>query len=330
MNTHLESGKHDKSLRVRPLCAAIALILSSQASLAQTEQSDSDEPALENIIVTAQKRSESIQEIPIAMQALYGDQLKKMGIQKASDITRISPNVNISGQNAANQQINIRGVGTSDFFGTATGAVGIYMDEVTMSAPYLSGVGLFDMERIEILRGPQNSLFGRNTTGGAVNYISNQPKLDGDAEGYLSVNVGNYGLIDLEAAGTLSLSDNAALRLAAKSYQRDGIWNDLSSGDDEFGDKESQSFRATLLVEPSKNTQITANLHVANEDSQMDPVRAVGTRIENGVPERGPLPTTRFAAGEQINFERYYPNTFNNQGDNPSTDDWHDVYVNHS
>ena len=76
MNTHLESGKHDKSLRVRPLCAAIALILSSQASLAQTEQSDSDEPALENIIVTAQKRSESIQEIPIAMQALYGDQLK--------------------------------------------------------------------------------------------------------------------------------------------------------------------------------------------------------------------------------------------------------------
>ena len=83
MNTHLESGKHDKSLRVRPLCAAIALILSSQASLAQTEQSDSDEPALENIIVTAQKRSESIQEIPIAMQALYGDQLKKMGIQKA-------------------------------------------------------------------------------------------------------------------------------------------------------------------------------------------------------------------------------------------------------
>ena len=330
MNTHLESGKHDKSLRVRPLCAAIALILSSQASLAQTEQSDSDEPALENIIVTAQKRSESIQEIPIAMQALYGDQLKKMGIQKASDITRISPNVNISGQNAANQQINIRGVGTSDFFGTATGAVGIYMDEVTMSAPYLSGVGLFDMERIEILRGPQNSLFGRNTTGGAVNYISNQPKLDGDAEGYLSVNVGNYGLIDLEAAGTLSLSDNAALRLAAKSYQRDGIWNDLSSGDDEFGDKESQSFRATLLFEPAKNTQITANLHVANEDSQMDPVRAVGTRIENGVPERGPLPTTRFAAGEQINFERYYPNTFNNQGDNPSTDDWHDVYVNHS
>lgn len=68
------------------------------------------------IIVTAQKRAESIQEIPIAMHAVYGDSLKKIGIQKASDITRISPKVNISGQNAANQQINIRGVGTSDFF----------------------------------------------------------------------------------------------------------------------------------------------------------------------------------------------------------------------
>ena len=314
----------------RPLCAAISLILASQSAWAQSETEKEKTEALETIMVTAQKRSESIQEVPIAMQAVYGDQLKKLGIQKASDITRITPNVNISGQNAANQQINIRGVGTSDFFGTATGAVGIYMDEVTMSAPYLSGAGLFDMERIEILRGPQNSLFGRNTTGGAVNYISNQPKLDGETDGYVSLNLGNFGLVDFEAAGTIALSDKSALRLSGKSYNRDGIWNDLSNDGKEFGKKENQSFRATLVYAPSDKTKITANLHVANEDSQLDPVRTVGVRIENGIPENGPLPTSRFASGEQIDFERFYPNTYNNQGDNPSTDDWHDVYVNHS
>lgn len=324
--------KYSKSLAdyQRPIYTAISLILATQSVGAQSVQKTDKTEPLEIIMVTAQKRSESIQEVPIAMQAVYGDQLAKLGIQKASDITRISPNVNISGQNSANQQINIRGVGTSDFFGTATGAVGIYMDEVTMSAPYLSGIGLFDMERIEILRGPQNSLFGRNTTGGAVNYISNQPKLDGNTDGYASVNFGNFGLIDLEAAGTFKLSDKSALRLAGKSYNRDGIWHDLSNGGKEFGKKESQSFRATLVFEPSEKTKITGNLHIANEDSQMDPVRTVGTRIENGIPQNGPLPTSRFAAGEQIDFERFYANTFNNQGDNPSTDDWHDVYVNHS
>ena len=146
--------KDSKTINFRPypLCAAISLILASNSVMAQSESENEQTDPLEIIMVTAQKRTESIQEVPIAMQAVYGDQLKKLGIQKASDITRITPNVNISGQNAANQQISIRGVGTSDFFGTATGAVGIYMDEVTMSAPYLSGLGLFDIDRKSVGR----------------------------------------------------------------------------------------------------------------------------------------------------------------------------------
>lgn len=169
---------------------------------------------LEEVIVTAQKRAESVQDVPISIQAFSGDQLEKMRVSKASDVTKLVPNLNISGQNSANRQIAIRGVGTSDFFGNATGSVGIYMDEVTMSAPYLSGLGLYDLERVEVLRGPQNSLFGRNTTGGAINYISRIPQVGEDNEGYASLTFGNYNLIELEAAGSFAWSPQVTVHFA--------------------------------------------------------------------------------------------------------------------
>jgi iron complex outermembrane receptor protein len=90
---------------------------------------------IEEIMVTATRRAESLQDVPISMQAFTGDEITRLGIQRASDIVKLTANVNISMQNPANKAINIRGVGTSDFFGNAPGSVGIYMDEVTMSSP---------------------------------------------------------------------------------------------------------------------------------------------------------------------------------------------------
>lgn len=275
---------------------------------------------LEEVIVTAQKRAESVQDVPISIQAFSGDQLEKMRVSKASDVTKLVPNLNISGQNSANRQIAIRGVGTSDFFGNATGSVGIYMDEVTMSAPYLSGLGLYDLERVEVLRGPQNSLFGRNTTGGAINYISRIPQVGEDNEGYASLTFGNYNLIELEAAGSLALGDQAAVRLAAKSFTRDGIWNDLGNNGADFGDKDRKSLRATLVWEPNDETSVIFNFHTAREDSDFDPVRPVGLRIGPGIPAiPGSLPA-------QLDFATAYDSS-NSQGNNPSTSDWNDVYI---
>ncbi|MGI9284798.1 MAG: TonB-dependent receptor, partial [Pseudomonadales bacterium] len=279
---------------------------------------------LEETVVTAQKRSQSIQDVPIAMQAYSSDQMRAMSVQKASDITRMAPNINISGNSPANQQINIRGVGTNDFFGNATGAVGIYMDEVTMSAPYLTGIGIYDLERVEVLRGPQNSLFGRNTTGGAVNYISKMPVVGGDSDSFVSATLGNHNQFETEVGVSFSLSDSSAIRLSGKTYQRDGIWNNLSNNGDDFGEKDRYSLRANFVWEPSDKTSVIVNLHSADEDSEFDPIRSVGTRIEQGIPENGPLPTSRLP--DQVDFTTNY-NTFNNQGDNPSTTDWEDVYV---
>jgi iron complex outermembrane receptor protein len=109
--------------------------------------------------------------VPIAMQAYTGEQLRNGGVSQLTDIVQMAPNLSVVVQNSLSQHIVIRGVGTNEFFGNAPSSVGTYMDEVTMNNSYMSTLALYDMQRVEVLRGPQNSLFGRNTTGGAVNYI---------------------------------------------------------------------------------------------------------------------------------------------------------------
>lgn len=275
---------------------------------------------IEEIVVTAQKRQESLQEVPISMQAFTGDQMKDFGIEKASDVTKMAPNLNIATQNAMSQQIVIRGVGTNDFFGNAPGSVGLYMDEVTMSAPFLGGLGLYDMERVEVLRGPQNSLFGRNTTGGAINYISRQPEVGGEIEGYINGTYGSHNRLEVEGAVSLPLGETAALRVAGNSYDRDGIWNNIDTDNDKYGDMSRGSLRATLVWEPTDTTKITLNFHDANQTAESLPTRAVGALANNA-----PLRATDITLTDRmVDFERHY-DTVNTSGVNPSTDDWHDI-----
>lgn len=296
---------------------------------AQQQTGTATRPVIDKIVVTAQKREESVQSVPIAIQAYEGETIHEMGIKKASDVTKLAPNLNISTMNAANQQINIRGVGTVDFFGNASGSVGLYMDEVTMSAPYLSGLGLYDLERVEVLRGPQNSLFGRNTTGGAVNYISKRPVVGGDSAGTFNFSYGRFNMVELEGGYTFQLGDKSAARLAGTVYRRDGIWDNLAAeGDTEYGRKNRYSFRGTYLAEPSDRTTVTVNGHWAREDSQIDPYRYVGLRGENGSPEfftvqPGPVPTGP-PPGEELDFTSPFGG-LNAQGVNVETSDWNDI-----
>jgi len=236
-----------------------------------------DDSDLQEIVVTAQKRTENVQEVPIAMQAYSGEALQKAGIGEITDIVKMAPNLNVVVQNALSQHIVIRGVGTNEFFGNAPSSVGTYMDEVTMNSSYMSTLGLFDMERIEVLRGPQNSLFGRNTTGGAVNYISRQPAVGAeDADGDVSLSYGNHNLMEIEAGVSMPLGSKAALRVAGIWHQRDGIWHNLDTDDDEFGDEDRHSFRASLAYEPSEGTNFTLSLHSARSNGEAQPQKMAG------------------------------------------------------
>ncbi len=255
------------------LSTAIALVLASvtQSSALQAQS----EIWLEEVIVTAQKRSESMQDVPIAMNAVTGDQLDALGIQDTDDIIKMFPNLSLQSKNPINSGVTIRGVGTDFWHITGQPSVGQYMDEVSLFSPYTSQLSLFDMERVEVMRGPQNTLFGRNTTGGAVNYISRKPNLDGEVEGYVLANVGNEGRVDFEGGISLPLGEKAAIRIAGQTVQRDGLWENLFNGK-EMGDLDRQSARVNLLWAPSENTEVLANAHVGYNRSSRTPYLGIG------------------------------------------------------
>ena len=280
---------------------------------------------LEEVIVTAQKRAENVQDVPISMQAYTADQLQDARVTELTDIARMAPNLNVVVQNAMSQHIVIRGIGTNEFFGNAPSSVGLYMDEVTMNSSYMSTLGLFDMERIEVLRGPQNSLFGRNTTGGAVNYISRQPKVGGGTEGYALLTYGRHNLAEVEGGVTLPMGNKVAARLAGVYHSRDGIWNNLDDGNRHYGDQERYSLRATLAWEPAEGTRVAASAHHARDDSQAQPQKVAGA-LRNSPPLR-----VNDIAGATTDLD--WANAggaaglVNIEGIDHHTDRWRDVYT---
>ena len=258
------------------LCSTALLVAGTVRAEEQQEPAARKDEIVE-IVVTAQKRSENVQNVPITMQAYTGEQLQNAGVGQITDVTHLAPNLNVVVQNALSQHIVIRGVGTNEFFGNAPSSVGTYMDEVTMNSSYMSTLGLFDMERVEVLRGPQNSLFGRNTTGGAVNYISKMPKVGQDsATGTALATYGNHNLAELEAGVSFPLGSTAALRLAGIYHRRDGIWRNLDTNDPHYGDEDRHSIRATLVWEPSSQTRLIGSLHTARSDGGAQPQKMAG------------------------------------------------------
>ena len=127
---------------------------------------------IEEIVVTAQKREESINDVPIAISAYTGEQIRDLGITDTRDLSALIPGFSHSDSGLSNPIFTLRGVGFNDASRTASSTVGIYMDEVNLPYSYLSKGPSLDVERLEVLKGPQGTLYGRNTTGGAVNYIA--------------------------------------------------------------------------------------------------------------------------------------------------------------
>src|SRR5262245_16576246 len=291
------------------------------------EKTDKPVTLIEEITVTAQKREEAIQDVPVTMQAFTGAQLERFQVQSLTGVVKLAPNLNVVVQNALSQHILIRGVGTNEFFGNAPSSVGTYMDDVTMNSSFTSTLGLLDMERVEVLRGPQNTLFGRNTTGGAVNYITKQPGLGAGADGYASATYGSHNLLDLEAASTFHLAEKAAARVAGKFRNRDGRWNNFTLGDSSYGDQQRFLLRGGLSWTPSTRTLVHANVHVARDDNQAQPQKAFGTLSTATPPGLDFLDEqTIFGnlGNSDIGFNQSVPYV-TSQNQQVSTTDWADV-----
>jgi iron complex outermembrane receptor protein len=179
---------------------------------------------LETIIVTAQKKVQNIQTVPVSVIALGRDDLSNMKMRNTQEIVSQAPNVQMLGSNGDAQLVlGMRGVTQSDYSPNGSGAVALYVDEVYMGAtPLAAGVQLFDIERIEMLLGPQGTLYGKNTTGGAVNIMTTKPQMDG-ISGYIDVGLGNFGFQTVTGAIDTEISDNWGARFAFTSSENDGF-----------------------------------------------------------------------------------------------------------
>lgn len=236
---------------------------------------------IEEIAVTAQIRAESLGEVPIAVTVFTNEAIEALGITDASDLVDLTPGLSARQQSGSNRNYFLRGVGTNDFHLTSAPAVGQYFDEVTLTSGFHAKVSLFDMERVEVLKGPQNALFGLNTTGGAVNYISVKPEIDRGTHGHINTRLGNQSLISLDGALGFDISDNVSARVSGFWNLHDGAF-DSSFDATDFGDNDTQAARAQVLWQISDTTDVLLNVHVAQSASNGTAKRGLGSREPGG------------------------------------------------
>ncbi len=236
---------------------------------------------LEEVIVTAQKRAESLQDVPLAVTAFTGESMKTLGVTNASDLVDFTPGLAAGTQQGSNRNYFLRGVGTSDVHITAASAVGQYFDGVTLTSGFHAKAALFDMERVEVLKGPQNTLFGLNTTGGAVKYISKKPEIGAGTQGNASLFVGNNNRIEAELAVGFEMSETFAARVALQRITDDGAFTSVSNGQN-YGDDDTLAGRATFLWEPNDVASVTFNVHALTSENNSTSIRAIGSRNPDG------------------------------------------------
>ena len=218
---------------------------------------------LEEVIVTAQKREQSSQDVGIAITAMTGDQMEALNFVNAQQVAQMAPGVTIVQPNGeANYAIAIRGVANSDFVTNVESPVAIYLDEVYISQMSGTGFMLFDMERVEILRGPQGTLYGRNATGGLVHFVSRKPTQEN--EGYAKLTYGDYSQIKFEGAISGGFTDTFSARLAVSTHNNDGYITNRLGG--KLNNADDQSLRLQLLFEPSENFEALISARYSQQD----------------------------------------------------------------
>lgn len=234
---------------------ALASALAASPAFAQ-ERAESAADAGE-IVVTAAKRSENLQAVPISISAISGSDLAKSRISSVDSLVSKVVNLQLTSIVGDNTPIfSLRGVSMSDYSLNQSSPVATYYDEVYKGNFAFLGVAMYDLERIEVLRGPQGTLYGKNTTGGAVNLISRTAKL-GESSGNFSAGYGNYNRIDVNGAVNLPLGEKAALRVAGSFAHADGWFKNVVPGKPDLAETREWGLRGTLYFEPSDGVTIT-------------------------------------------------------------------------
>lgn len=205
---------------------------------------------IEEVVVRAQRREEDVREVPIAVTALSGEQLKTLGVSDARELGGVVPGLVVSEGGQGAPVYTLRGVGFTDSSYFATPTTAVYLDEVNLPYSIMSKGAIFDVEQVEVLKGPQGTLFGRSTTGGAINFIANKPAREFQAG--LTASYSRFDTTDIEAFVSGPVSDSFRYRLAARDIQRDKGWQYSNTNKDKtLGEQDRSAYRLALEWEPT-------------------------------------------------------------------------------
>ena len=263
-------------------------ILSSLASfvlavlpVAATLAADESSTAIEEIVVTAQKRTQSAQDVGIAISEIDGTEMRALRIQQPIDLASVSPSLTtVNATSDGTPLFMIRGVGLDDFNNNNSSAVGTYVDEVFASFPSFLTGQMFDVDRVEILKGPQGTLYGKNTAGGAISIFSHKPTRN--FEGYADISYGRWQTIEFTGVVSGALSERVSARLAATvTDQGEGYQRDIDTGR-EFGKLKRGGFRALFDIHLADRASLLLNFHYSYDHST--PSSASTPNVEQVLP----------------------------------------------
>ncbi len=236
-------------------------------ALPRAAEPDPTARAIEEVVVTARRRTETIQEVPVAITAFSGDELEAVGAQDLTYLNQVTPNVTLERSRSTNSTLSafIRGVGQQDPVAGFEPGVGIYLDDVYLNRPQGAVLDIYDVERIEVLRGPQGTLYGRNTIGGAVKYVTR--RLGAEPEAKLRLSAGSYDQFDAVASFGLPLSDSLVIGGSVAQFSRDGFGDNLVQQGVENYDKDIQAARLSIELSPSDALFLRLSGDYTDDDS---------------------------------------------------------------
>lgn len=244
----------------RSVCG-FAVIAAAPAAAQET----AEETGLADIVVTAQKREQSIQDVPIAVSAFDSRTLEQTRTSDVRDLAERTPNLVTTNFNVAEPRYAVRGIGSTSDSAASDPSVAVFVDEVYMGRPAISNFDLFDLERIEVLRGPQGTLFGRNTSGGAISVITARPQIDrsfGRAQG----SIGNKGVYEARVVANAGNDRNFAARIGGAWTGHGAFSRNIVNGG-RLDYAQNMTVRGQLLFEPSDRLTILWGADFVNDDN---------------------------------------------------------------
>ena len=251
---------------IRRLAASTAVLYGFLPASPVVHAADTNEAAeLQEVVVVAERKSEKLQDVPIAVTAISASDLLEQGVRQAGDITALVPNMLLNSPYGPEAQptFTLRGVTTEDWSENQSSPIAMYLDEVYKPVGAVQSLQAYDLERVEVLRGPQGTLYGKNATGGAVNFYTRNPSLS-DYDGYVTAGAGNYSLVTAQGAvGGPVIDDRLGWRAAFLYEKRDGWVNSIVPGVEPLNGVDAAAGRLSFLGKPSDDLSVLFKVFVS-------------------------------------------------------------------